>query len=307
MTENKRFAADQGKGASALDIAAAYLPKRLAALVEGGLWCEPEEIDEIRLRRDRPASLTSRGKNIVTDLVCTPPELAETISRLCGGTMHAHSETIAQGYIAFGGGGRAGVCGRAVGGQAGAPGGAAQGWAIAGVADIDALCIRVPRSVWGISARLCDYLASRGYAASALVYSPPGGGKTTLLRDAASALARAPHSRRVAVIDTRGELYREDMFRGAIADIFTGYPKAAGIELATRTMSPQYLVCDEIGAPDEAAAILAAQHTGVPLLASAHAATYDELIARPAVRILLDAGIFERCLSVAEVCGLWMR
>lgn len=284
-------------------IAAAYLPARLAALVEGGLWCEPDEIDEIRLRRGRPVSFTVRGKNIVTDLVCTPAELAEAVTRLCGGTMHAHSETIARGYIAFGGGGRAGICGRAVPGQATANGGIQ----ISGVCDIDALCIRIPRSVRGISAKLCEYIASRGYAASVLVYSPPGGGKTTLLRDAASTLARAPHSRRVAVIDTRGELYRADMFRDTLADIFTGYPKATGIEVATRTMSPQYLVCDELGAPDEAEAILAAQHTGVPLIASAHAATFEELIARPAVKLLLDAGIFERCMSVAEASGNWTR
>lgn len=307
MTEIKRPAATVTRSAaSALDIASAYLPRRIAALIEGGLWCEPEEIDEIRLRRGRPTSLTSRGRNIVTDLICTPSELADTVSKLCGGTLHAHSDTIASGFIAFGGGGRAGICGRSVGGQAGAVTGA-QGGSIAGVADVDALCIRVPRSIRGISAGLCDYLASRGYAASVLVYSPPGGGKTTLLRDAASALARAPHSRRVAVIDTRGELYREDMFHDTIADIFTGYPKAVGIELATRTMSPQYLVCDELGAPDEAAAILAVQHTGVPLLASAHAAAYDELTARPAVKLLLEAGIFERCMPVAEVCGIWMR
>lgn len=281
---------------SAQAIAAAYLPARIAALIESGIWCEPEEIDEIRLRRGRPVSLTVRGQNIVTNIICSAAELSDTVSRLCGGTLHAHSETIASGFIAFGGGGRAGVCGRAVAGHAG-------GYQISGVADIDAICIRVPRSVRGISSRLCEYIASRGYRASVLVYSPPGGGKTTLLRDAAAALACEPHYRRVAVIDTRGELYRADMFEGTLADIFTGYPKALGIEIATRTMSPQYLICDEIGDPDEARAILAAQHTGVPLLASAHASSYEELLARPSVKLLLDAGVFERCMSVAEASG----
>ena len=285
---------------SAQTIAAAYLPPRIAVLIEGGLWCDPDEIDEIRLRRGRPVSLTVRGQNIVTDIVCSPAELADAVSRLCGGTLHAHSDTIARGYIAFGGGGRAGICGRAVAGHA-------RGTEISGVTDVDAVCIRVPRSVRGISGRLCGYIASRGYRASVLVYSPPGGGKTTLLRDAAVTLASEPHYRRVAVIDTRGELYRADMFEGTLADIFTGYPKAVGIEIATRTMSPQYLVCDELGDPDEARAILAAQHTGVPLIASAHASSYDELVARPSVKLLLDAGIFERCMSVAEASGNWMR
>lgn len=285
---------------SASAIASAYLPTRIASLIEGGLWCDPDEIDEIRLRRGRPVSLTVKGKNVVTDLICSPAELADAVSRLCGGTLHAHSDTIARGYIAFGGGGRAGICGRAVAGQAG-------GAQISGIADVDAICIRVPRSIRGISGRLCEYIASRGYRASVLVYSPPGGGKTTLLRDAAATLASEPHSRRVAVIDTRGELYRTDMFAGTLADIFTGYPKALGIEIATRTMSPQYLICDELGDPDEARAILAAQHTGVPLIASAHASSYDELTARPSVKLLLDAGIFERCMSVSEAGGRWTR
>ncbi len=285
---------------SASEIAAAYLPARISSLIEGGLWCDPDEIDEIRLRRGRPVSLTAGNRNIVTDIVCSSAELADAVSRLCGGTLHAHSDTIVHGYIAFGGGGRAGICGRAVAGQAG-------GSTIAAVADVDAICIRVPRSVRGISGRLCEYIASRGYRASVLVYSPPGGGKTTLLRDAAATLAREPHLRRVAVIDTRGELYRADMFEGTLADIFTGYPKAVGIEIATRTMSPQYLVCDELGDPGEAEAILAAQHTGVPLIASAHASSYEELVVRPSVKLLLDAGIFERCMSVAEASGNWRR
>ncbi len=106
------------------------------------------------------------------------------------------------------------------------------------------------------------------------------------------------------MIDTRGELYREDMFRDTIADIFTGYPKAAGIEIATRTMSPQYLICDEIGAREEARAIIEALHSGVPLLATAHAESFDELKKRPHIKMLLDTGVFERCMSVAEASGI---
>lgn len=96
-----------------------------------------------------------------------------------------------------------------------------------------------------------------------LIYSPPGEGKTTLLRDIASLLSSPPYLRRVAVIDSRAELFREDSFSASIADIYTGYPKAYGIELATRTMSPQFIVCDELGT-EEAKSVMEDQNCGVP-------------------------------------------
>ena len=86
---------------------------------------------------------------------------------------------------------------------------------------------------------------------------------------------------------------------GFIADIYNSYPKNVGIELAVRTMSPQYVVCDELGA-DEAASVLSTQSFGVPLIASAHAPSLDALLSRKVFRELDGSGIFSTYVGIAR-------
>ena len=104
---------------------------------------------------------------------------------------------------------------------------------------------------------------------------------------------------RSAVIDERGEIaasYRglpqKDL--GALADVMDGYPKPYGMMVALRTMSPQVLVCDEIGTAEETEQMLEAMNAGVPVLATAHAKDEEELFNRPQIRRLLDAGAISK-------------
>ncbi len=248
------------------------LPRRAAEAVAG---YREEVICEIRLRAGRPLTVTTPSANILTPVVCTAKELEEVVDRLCGGSLHAYGETIRCGYIPLPDGGRAGVCGRLSGG---------------GVREITSVCLRIPRTVKGVGLSLCRrLLACRGQGM--LLYAPPGEGKTTLLRDMAVTLSSPPYLRRVSVIDSRGELYREDAFAGSTAEIYLGYPKGEGIEMATRTMSPQFILCDELGA-EEANSVMEAQSCGVPLIASAHASSLAGLLQRPAFARLHEAGIF---------------
>ena len=208
-------------------------------------------------------------------ITLTADELKETLSRLCGGSLHAYEDCLQQGYLPLPDGGRAGVCGVFSGGH---------------LRRVDAVCLRVPRTIRGIGRSLCrQLLASPGEGM--LLYAPPGVGKTTLLRDIAATLSSPPYLQRVALIDEREELYREDAFERSIVDLYLHCAKAEGIERAVRTMSPQYLVCDELG-QEEAEAILRVQSGGVPLIASAHAPSLDALLRRPTFRALHEAGIF---------------
>ena len=92
---------------------------------------------------------------------------------------------------------------------------------------------------------------------------------------------------------------------GAQTDIFDGYPKAEAIEIAVRVMSPELLICDEIGGQAEADMLLHTMHTGVSLIASAHAADLQTLLLRPQIRRLTEAGIFRRgiLLGTGAQCG----
>lgn len=108
---------------------------------------------------------------------------------------------------------------------------------------------------------------------------------------------------RVALVDCRGELSCGEYGRGALIDILLGYPKAVGIEQAVRTLSPEVVLVDEIGSRREAEAILDVSGCGIPLVATAHAATAGELCRRSAVRPLLRAGIFGSLLGLRRVLG----
>jgi len=93
--------------------------------------------------------------------------------------------------------------------------------------------------------------------------------------------------------DTYGELYDSANMSGGLLDVYTGYPKAMAIELATRTMNPECLICDELGTADETDALLDVQNTGVPLIASTHASDIAGMLRRPNIRRLHDARVFE--------------
>lgn len=248
------------------------LPRRVSEVL---LKYPADSIEEIRLRADRPMTLTTSDGNQPIGITLSADEVTETLARLCHGSLHAYEGTLRQGYLPLPGGGRAGVCGVLSGGS---------------LCRATSLCLRIPRTVKGIGASLCRRLL-QSEGEGMLLYSLPGVGKTTLLRDMASILSSPPYLRRVAVIDSRAEIYREDAFSRAIADIYLGYDKAEGIALAVRTMSPQFLFCDELGR-GEAEAILEVQSGGVPLVASAHGASLDSLWKRPALASLLRAGVF---------------
>ena len=115
---------------------------------------------------------------------------------------------------------------------------------------------------------------------------------------------------RVCILDERGELagVRNGIPQfavGAQTDVFDGYPKAEAIEIAVRVMSPELLICDEIGGQAEADMLLRSVHTGVSLIASAHASDLRTLLLRPQIRRLTDAGIFSQgvLLGTGAQCG----
>ena len=165
------------------------------------------------------------------------------------------------------------------------------------------------REVPGLSAAVLDRLWSGGVLQSTLLLSPPGGGKTTLLRDLIRAVSdgEGGPALRVGVADERGELaamYQgEPQFSiGRQTDVLDGCPKGPALLMLLRGMNPQVLAADEITAPEDAAALEMAANCGVSLLCTAHAGSLEELKARPLYRRLLDEGLFRR-LAIIERAG----
>jgi stage III sporulation protein AA len=141
---------------------------------------------------------------------------------------------------------------------------------------------------------------------STLILSPPGLGKTTLLRDLVRCLSDGtetvlPH--RVAVVDERGEIAGvcrgvPQLAVGYHTDVLDGCPKAEGMMMLLRALNPQIIAVDEITAQEDIAAIVSAAHCGVTLLSTLHATSVEELKEKPFYESMLNSRVFSRAVVI---------
>lgn len=271
-----------------------FLPNRLREAVRKSAALYHGTLSEVRLRAERAVFITVGDKNIACPAVCTSDELDECVRALCGNSLYCHSETIKEGYICTSGGIRAGVCGRAV----------CEGGKIIAVTDISSVSIRIPHRVPGAADELCKLICSSDFSGM-IIYSPPGEGKTTALREICARLSSKPYNLRIAVVDTRFEIC------GALGgemsfDALEGYPRAVGMETAVRTLSPQLIICDEIGSTEDAAAVSHSFGAGVPTVVSAHASCIEELCMKKYMKELIDSGAFTYAVGIHRRDGKWI-
>lgn len=248
------------------------------------------QIEEIRLRAGRYSSIIRGGENITLDILLDTGEISEILRKMCGGSLYAYSDTINQGYISLDSGIRVGVGGRAT----------SEGEKIVGIYDVTLLCIRIPHKTSRVGGEICKILYGLNDFSGVLIYSPPGVGKTTLLRGVATEMASGERKKRVVVIDTRGELSFELDSKKLCLDVLSGYPRRLGIEIATRTLNAELMICDEIGDIDEAMALVSSHNCGVPLVASAHAGSVGQLMSRTGIRLLHEAKIFGAYVGISR-------
>ncbi len=263
----------------------ALLPARIceAAAEAAGSLEANDRLSELRLRIDRPASLTVNGENRFLPISCTAAELKGAVLALSGGSPYAYSDCIRKGYIPLENGLRLGVCPSA------SAGGSLDG--------ITSICLRFP-FVGKPKQPLDELVLDSGRVVSTMFYSPPGVGKTTVLRQLAAKLSGRERALRCVVVDSRGELYMKKFASGTLCEYIFGYEKGEGIELAARSLSPEVIICDEIGSASDADAVIAAQNTGIPIIASAHADSFASLMRRPHLKRMFDAAIFERYIGI---------
>ncbi len=247
-------------------------------------------IKEICIRAEGRSSVVIGEERIPLYSTVTKAETEKLMSRLCDGALYAYRDSIASGYLTLKGGVRVGISGYAK----------YEYKSFVGVSDIRSLLFRIPGHACEFAERLYE-IFSEGVGSGMLIYSPPGVGKTTALRSLASSLGTGRSPYRVAVIDERCEFDEED-YADAEVDILKGYKRRRGIEIATRTMAPEIIMIDEIGA-DDAEGIAAVSKCGIPLIATAHAGSYEELLMRSALYTLIGSGVFDVFVGISYSDG----
>lgn len=292
------------------------LPLELKRLLEGMPAEAKAQLEEIRIRENRPLEIAYGGNSrfvaadsalkLTADQAVKPTaeQCRKLLERITNYSLYAMEEELRRGYITVSGGHRIGLAGRTI----------LDGGTVRGIRDIGGFNIRIAREVIGASARLLPKLLDRAKSTilSTLILAPPQQGKTTLVRDIArtvsygawpGAEAMKWRGRKVGIVDERSEIAAcvrgiPTFDVGPRTDVMDACPKAEGMMMLLRSMSPEVLVVDEIGRHEDADALREASHAGVAIIATAHAYDVQDAKGRPELYKLIQEGAFAQIVEL---------
>jgi len=293
-----------------LETALRVLPATLAGPVARLPQAVRETLEEIRIRQDRPLEvvyggrygfLAADGKLSVSPFSAYRPtrgDCRQLIDLISNHSLYAMEEQLRRGFITVAGGHRVGIAGRVV----------LERGTVRHMRDIAGFNMRIAREVRGVADRILPLIWDEDLSSvrHTLVVSPPGAGKTTLVRDMARALSygrdEGPFQRpalKVGIVDERSELAAcvegvPSFDVGPRTDVYDGVPKAEGMMMMIRAMSPDVIVVDEIGREEDAASIHEAVLSGIRVVATAHGRDWRDVAGKPVLKELIAAGAFSR-------------
>lgn len=266
-------------------------PKELRPELAAALNAGTGSAEEIRCRIGYPIFvLKSGGEKCVLTCSVTQEHLDYLFERATSASVHAYTEEIQNGFLFTSSGYRIGLCGTMYGNQK----------LVSGIRDLTSVSVRIPHEMPGCADKIYPQLTENGFQ-STLILSPPGYGKTTLLRELIRKLSLSGF--RISVADERGEIAavhnrRRAFDLGPNTDVMTGGRKGESAMMLLRAMNPQILAFDEITDAADLRAVMQAAGCGVSLLATAHAYDQASLQRRSLYRKIMNMGIFLRSIWI---------
>ncbi|ARK31407.1 stage III sporulation protein AA [Halalkalibacter krulwichiae] len=263
-----------------------------------------ERTEEIRLRVGRPLEVIAGGipyypSTLDKLYIVSADDAKFLLNQLSQYSMYAFEEELRRGFITIKGGHRVGLAGKVVldRGQ------------VKTLRDISSFNIRIARQTIGVAERLISHLYDQRWL-NTLFIGAPQTGKTTLLRDVARLISVGMPSKKipplkVGIVDERSEIAASmkgvpQLELGPRVDVLDGCPKAEGMMMLIRSMSPDVIVVDEIGRDEDVYAVQEALHAGVKVMTTAHGISLEDIERRPAMKSLLDIKAFERCVELTR-------
>lgn len=272
-----------------------------------------DSLEEIRIRQERPLEVitdkcswfVNTGGRLSKDArqgkICCHDDCRKILNLVSRHSLYAMEEELRQGYVTIEGGHRIGLVGKVV----------TEKGRVRHLQEITGFNIRIARQLIGVASNIYPLLWKDNRFHHLLIISPPQCGKTTMLRDLARLVSNgsgAIPSQKVGIVDERSEIAgclkgvaQHDV--GIRTDVLDACPKAEGMMMLIRSMSPQVLIVDEIGRSEDAEAINEAVCAGVTIFATAHGKNLAEVARRPYLRELIEEKLFGRYLLLSRKNG----
>lgn len=284
--------------------------------VFGKLSIDFDQLQEIRLRINAPLLIIySNQESFVTEeaklvkqpakaIIITKNEIRETMEYISNYSLYAFEEEIRQGFITISGGHRIGIAGKII----------VEDDSIKGMKHISFINVRLAHQVKGCADAVLPYLINQEGKGiyHTLIISPPRCGKTTLLRDIIRQLSDGNEllpGMSIGVVDERSEIGACYMGTpqnevGIRTDILDCCPKAKGMLMLIRSMSPQVIAVDELGSKEELEAIDYVIGCGCKLIATIHGSSLEDIRSKPVLGELMEKRLFERYILLNNKKGI---
>lgn len=275
------------------------LPTQLAKLI---LEHNIQKLEEIRIRANKPVILKLRQVEIVLNYTITTNEIIGILQNICNNSIYTYQNQICNGFITLPGGNRVGIAGNVV----------IKDGQVSNISYIYSLNFRISHQINGACDNILKYVldTENNTIFNTLIVSPPGAGKTTIIRDLAKRISNGINEINfrgldVSIIDERGEIAA--MTKGIIfndvgirTDVLDNVPKSIGIRMAVRSMAPKVIIADEIGNKDDVNIINYAICSGVKCIFTAHGSDMEDLIKNNEINKIINLQLFSKIIFLDE-------